>query len=279
MVQKRIEDLRTSLQSALQLDLDNFGLEVRGDELISKFIGLSLHSAFQPIFSNEQGANKVIGYEGLLRPAIGPEPVSPLFAFDFADKQGHLVKLDRIARTLHMLNYLGLPKNRGLLFLNVHPKLLVSVNVHGLVFERILHAHSVPTNKVVIEVLEHKVEVEKQLSEAIVNYQDRGYLIAIDDFGSRHSNLDRLWRISPDYIKLDISLIREAESNPRLRSTLPKLIEIVKELGAHSIIEGIENATQYQIALDSGASLLQGFYLGEPRSLKQGVHPITEATA
>ena len=278
MLHERLEDLKSSLQEALLLNMDDFGLEARDDEVISKFIGLRLQSAFQPIFS--VGTNgEVAGYEGLLRPSIGPDSVSPLFAFEFADKQGHLVKLDRIARTMHMLNYLSLPENRGLLFLNVHPKLLVSVNVHGLVFERILHNHSVSTNNVVIEVPENKIEVEKYLYDAIGNYQDRGYLIAIDDFGSRHSNLDRLWRISPDYIKLDISLIREAESNTKLRRVLSKLIEIVKELGALAIVEGIENPTQCQIALDSGAPLLQGFHLGEPLTLKDRAQPIIKTAA
>lgn len=263
MVQQRIEELKASLHEALFLDLDDFGLEVQGAEVISKFVGLWLHSAFQPIRSAQQSAEP-LGYEALLRPSIGPELISPLFAFDFADKQGKLVKLDRVARTLHMLNYLHLPENRGLMFLNVHPKLLVSVNAHGKVFERILHAHSVPTHQVVIEVLENAVEVDNKLIEAVGNYRERGYKIAIDNFGSKRSNLDRLWRVSPDFIKLDLSIIREAEANPKVRRALPKLVEFAHELGAQAIIEGIENETQYQIALDAGAPLLQGYHLGRP---------------
>src|SRR6185369_17061251 len=151
-----IEKLKEELRATLFLDLDDFGLEAQGSEVVSKFIGLNLRSAFQPIVHAESGA--ALGFEALLRPSIGQtDPVSPLFAFSFADNQGKLVKFDRVARTLHMLNYLHLPESRGLLFLNVHPKLLVSVNAHGKVFERILHAHSVPTQQVVIEILESAV--------------------------------------------------------------------------------------------------------------------------
>ena len=262
MVQQSIEKLREDLYEALFLDLEEFGLETQGEEVISKFIGLWLHSAFQPII--DSATDTPLGHEALLRPTIGPDAVNPQFAFSFADSQGKLVKLDRVARTLHMLNYLHLPENRGLLFLNVHPKLLVSVNAHGKVFERILHTHSVPTQQVVIEVLENAVEIDKQLVEAITNYRDRGYQIAIDDFGSKHSNLDRLWHVSPDFIKLDISIVREAESNSKVRRVLPKLIEIAYELGAQAIVEGIENENQLQIALDAGAPLLQGYHLGRP---------------
>lgn len=260
-----IDTLKAELHEALFLDLDEFGLEVEETELVSKFIGLQLRSVFQPIHSTRLG--KPLGYEALLRPSIGPsDPLTPAFAFGFADNQGRLVKFDRVARTLHALNYLQLPDTKGLLFLNVHPKLLLSVNAHGQVFERILHAHSVPTHQVVIEILESAIDADKQLTEAISNYRDRGYHIAVDDFGSKHSNLDRLWKLSPDYVKLDLSIIHEAEQNSKVRRMLPKLIEIIQELGARPVIEGIENETQHQIALDAGGTLLQGYLLGRPSS-------------
>jgi EAL domain-containing protein (putative c-di-GMP-specific phosphodiesterase class I) len=264
MSKNTITKLKTDLREALFLDLDDFGLEISSEEVVSKFAGLNLRSVFQPIVIH--GAEDIaLGYEALLRPSIGAtDTLTPQAAFAFADNQGRLVKFDRVARTLHTLNYLNLPQERGLLFLNVHPKLLTSVNAHGKVFENILHNHSVPTHQVVIEVLESEVELDQKLQEAIGNYRDRGYRIAIDDFGSRNSNLDRLWELSPDYIKLDISIIRQAQANKKVRKVLPKLIQIVQELDAQAIIEGIENEIQLNIAIDSGARLLQGYQLGKP---------------
>jgi len=263
MVQKVINELKASLHDALYLDLDDFGLETQGSEVISKFIGIRLQSAFQPIV-NLTKTNEPIGYEALLRPSIGPEAISPLFAFDFADRQGRLVKLDRVARTLHMLNHLQLPENRGLLFLNVHPKLLATVNAHGKVFERILHNHSVPTHQVVIEIQESAVEIDKQINEAVGNYRDRGYRVAIDGFGGKHTNLDRLWGIEPDFVKLDQNIIRDAENKPKVRTVLAKLIEIIHELGAEAIVQGIESDNQLQVAKDAGAVLVQGYQIGRP---------------
>jgi EAL domain-containing protein (putative c-di-GMP-specific phosphodiesterase class I) len=258
-----IDTLKAELHEALFLDLDEFGLETEGDELVSKFIGLQLRSAFQPVFSTALG--KPLGFEALLRPSIGDtDPLTPAFAFGFADNQGRLVKFDRVARTLHALNSLRLPDKKGLLFLNVHPKLLLSVNAHGQVFERILHAHSVPTHKVVIEIQESAIDADKPLQEAVGNYRDRSYHIAVDDFGGRGSNLDRLWKLAPDYVKLDNNLIQEAEHNAKVRRMLPKLIEFVQEAGARVVIKGIETETQQQIAVESGATLLQGYRLGKP---------------
>jgi EAL domain-containing protein (putative c-di-GMP-specific phosphodiesterase class I) len=174
-----------------------------------------------------------------------------------------------VSRTLHVLNFRQIYAENGLLFLNVHPKLLITVNSHGKVFERILHANSVPTDRVVIEIPENLVEQDKQLSEAIDNYRDRGYHIAIDDFGKKKTNLDRLWKIAPEYVKLDVSLIQEAESNDRVRKTLPNLIKLVQDLGAKPIIEGIETQTQLDIAVQAGGTLLQGYFLGKPVTAKE----------
>ncbi len=264
-----VEQLRNQLKEALFLDLEEYGLvEQSTGEFNSTFLGVQLNSAFQPIYDSTVG--DLIGHEALLRPSLGGALAStPEFAFSYAEQAGKLVQFDRVSRTLHVLNFRQIYAENGLLFLNVHPKLLITVNSHGKVFERILHANSVPTDRVVIEIPENLVEQNKQLSEAIDNYRDRGYHIAIDDFGKKKSNLDRLWKLAPDYVKLDISLIQEAESNERIRKALPNLIRLVQDLGAKPIIEGIETQTQLDIAVQAGGTLLQGYFLGKPVTAKE----------
>ncbi|MDR2876392.1 MAG: EAL domain-containing protein [Methylobacillus sp.] len=258
-----IVTLRDDLREALFLNLDELGLEIIGEELVSKFLGLQLRSVFQPII--DATTDTPLGYEALLRPSIGGlEEINPAFAFSFADDQGQLIKFDRIARMLHTLNSLRLPASGALLFFNAHPKKLINVNAHGQAFERILHAHSVPTYKVVVEIAESAIETDKPLIEAVENYRNRGYHIAFDDAGGHHSNFDRLWKLSPDYVKLDRNLIHEAERNAKVRRMFPKLLEVIQELGARPVIQGIETETQHKIALDAGATLLQGYRLGKP---------------
>jgi EAL domain-containing protein (putative c-di-GMP-specific phosphodiesterase class I) len=268
-----IEELKTQLREALYLDLEDYGLdEKQQGEFTSTFLGIQLKSAFQPIYDSEAG--DLFGHEALLRPSLGDvQAISPEFAFSYAEQAGSLVKFDRVCRTLHVLNFKQIYQDNGYLFLNVHPNLLISVNAHGKVFERILHHHSVPTERVVIEIQENIVEQEKLLSDAIDNYRERGYRIAIDGFGKKHSNLDRLWKLSPEFVKLDISLIQEAEHNPRIRKIIPGLIGIIRDLGAQPVIKGIETQTQLDIAIEAGSTLLQGYFLGKPaiaRDLQPG---------
>ena len=264
-----VEQLRLQLRESLLLDIEDYGLaEQFTGEFNSTFIGVQLNTAFQPIYDSEAG--DLYGHEALLRPTLGNELASaPEFAFTYAEQAGKLVEFDRVSRTLHVLNFRQIYAENGLLFLNVHPKLLISVNEHGKVFERILHANSVPTDRIVIEIQEALIEHDLQLTGAINNYRDRGYRIAIDRFGSNQSHIDRLWKLTPDFVKLDLNLIQQAETDKRVRSALPGLIKIIKDLGAKPIVTGIETQAQLDIALESGSSLFQGYFLAKPVTAKE----------
>jgi len=268
-IENHIELLRLQLKQALLLDLDDYGLaEQSTGEFNSTFLGVRLNSAFQPIYDIKAG--DLFGHEALLRPSLGGELSStPEFAFTYAEQAGKLIQFDRVSRTLHVLNFRQIYAENGLLFLNVHPKLLISVNAHGKVFEKILHAHSVPTDRVVIEIQESLIEQDKQLAEAILNYQEKGYRIAIDRFGSSHSHIDRLWKFSPDFVKLDHSLIQNAAENERVQKLLPGLIKMINDTGAQAIISGIETQVQLNIAIESGANLVQGYFLAKPVVAKE----------
>ncbi len=259
-----LENLRLQLQASLLLDLDEYGLaEQATGEFNSTYLGVHLNSAFQPIYDSEAG--DLHGHEALLRPSLGGTlPSSPEFAFSYAEQSNKLVQFDRVSRSLHVLNFRKIYDTSGLLFLNVHPTLLISVNAHGKVFERILHANSVAIERVVIEIKEALVAQDKQLQEAIENYRDRGYKIAIDSFASQHSHIDRLWKFSPDYVKFDLSLIHAAEAQPRVQKVLPSLVQLVKDSGAKPVFTGIETQRQLDIAIASGGNLIQGNFLGKP---------------
>lgn len=265
--QPHIEQLKNQLKDALYLDLDDFGLEEQtSGEFASTYLGIRLKSAFQPIYGN----GELFGYEALLRPSLGDkQTVSPEFAFGYAEQSGGLIKFDRIARTLHVLNFRQIYADYGLLFLNVHPQLLLNVTAHGKVFERILHANSVPTHRIVIEIPESRIEDDKQLIRAIDNYRDLGYRIAIDGFGQRYSSLNRLWKLSPEFVKLDNSLIHDAERYPHVKNILPRLVDIINTLGTRTIFKGIETQKQLDIAVNSHNPLLQGNFLSPPANAKE----------
>jgi EAL domain-containing protein (putative c-di-GMP-specific phosphodiesterase class I) len=273
MIKHSIENLKEDLRGEIHLNLDKYLTEESPGRFTAGFLGLKLDTVFQPIV--DSATNRAIGFEALLRASVGGlATISPQMAFQYADSYGKLVKFDRICRTLHLLNSLTLPKASGLLFVNVHPKLLASVDSHGRVFEQILQLYSVPTHKVVIEIQESVLGNEATLRKALDNYRDCGYQVAIDDFGRRGSDLGRIWRLSPDFIKSDVGFIREVGSNDRLRRIFRKLVEIIRETGAEAVINGIENARQRELVLDSEVRYLQGHCLGMPAPASRRGDPL-----
>lgn len=254
----RLNALQLELREALSLQPADYRLQVDGGEVTANYIGLQLRSAFQAIVDLRSHA--ALGYEALLRVTDQKSHlIEPPTAFRQAELAQSLVKFDRLCRTLHTLNYLNLAISEGLLFLNVHPDLLVAVNAHGKVFERVLHQHDVSTQNVVIEINESSVAKVDLLQLAIDNYRQRGYQIAIDNFGKTHFNLERLWQLSPTFVKLDRRVIQLAEADHRLQKILPKLVAIITDLGAQVVAVGVENMTQLSLVQSAGINLVQGF--------------------
>lgn len=259
-----LNNIRNALKQTLSLDLDELGLiEASSGEFESTFIGAHLKTAFQALYDTRQG--EVLGYEALIRPSLfGTLGSTPEFAFTYAEQTGKLVQFDRVCRSQHVLNFRAIHHDNGLLFLNVHPKLLVEVDGHGKVFEQILHQYALPTERVVLEIKESHIEQDKQLLPAIENYRARGYRIAFDQVGDHQSKLYRLWSAQHDYVKFDLSLIQQAAHDVRQASALRGLIQTVQDLGSTPVIMGIESQQQLDIAIASGASVLQGDFLAKP---------------
>jgi EAL domain-containing protein (putative c-di-GMP-specific phosphodiesterase class I) len=246
---------------------------------IGCYDGLRLFSVFQPIL--QAGDLQPFAYEALLRVRdLDGGPIGPQDLFKRTEVAEEIIYLDRLCRVIHAINFFSQQPDRKLtLFLNVDGRHLLNVanGGHGRTFQSLLECCGVRPQQVVLEIVESLVADSTHLVEALASYQKLGYRIAIDDFGSRESNFDRLWNLSPDIVKLDRSLVTQSVVNPRARSVLPKLVDIIHELGATVVCEGIEDEEQHRIAVDTGTDLLQGYYYGRPAAQieKQAVPSIT----
>jgi hypothetical protein len=118
--------------------------------------------------------------------------------------------------------------------------------------------------RIVLEVLETPNGNLERLIEGIASFRRQGFLIALDDFGAGHSNIDRVWRLQPDIIKLDRSVIAQAAREPRVARMLPRLVSLLHETGALVLVEGVETQFEALLSMECGADFVQGFYLGRP---------------
>ena len=225
--------------------------------------GLVCSSHFQPIYSLAH--RRLIGVEGLLRahnPQGQPVPPAELFAPHIPLNQR--TALDRHARALHVAHYARLGLNNSWLFLNADAEgfLLDPQAVDR--FPDWLAAHGLTPDCVVLEVLEHRIDDLDALVAALQQLKQQGCVIAVDDFGAGHANIDRLWRLEPDIVKLDRSLLRDASQTRQARALYPRLVAMLQEIGALVVAEGVETEREGVIALESQADFVQGYYFARP---------------
>lgn len=232
---------------------------------VGRYGELHLRSAFQPLFQAD--SMRAVAHEALLRVEDDRQrSISPEQAFRIPKAPERIVHFDRLCRTIHAINFAAQAEPGAVLYLNVDGRHLLNVQggTHGTFFEALLGYCGLTPGQVVLEILESRIGDFGRLTEAIAAYQQRGFGIAIDDFGCRHSNFDRLWRLSPDIVKLDRSLIVQSAGNPRARKILPKLVEVIHDLGARVVCEGIETVSQHALAVNAGVDMLQGYLYARP---------------
>lgn len=94
--------------------------------------------------------------------------------------------------------------------------------------------------------------------------KSEGFVLALDDFGSGHSNLTYLKKIPVEVIKLDQSLIRPLEQDPNSRLIVEQTINMLHMLHYVVVAEGVENTATLAYLRDFGCDLAQGFHLARP---------------
>lgn len=238
----------------------------------ARFQDFRVQSAYQPIFSFAHG--RPVGFEGLARArnAAGT-PVSPGELFGAPTSTEGTVFLDRLLRTLHLANFSHPAYEGAWIFLNISPEVVINGRSSGPFFKELLQAFGMAPQRVVVEITENETPDEGILEEATRYYRDIGCLVAIDDFGAGHSNFNRIWRLKPDIIKLDRTMINQAAQDPAARRGLVGIAGLLHEIGALVLAEGIETEEEARVVVQAEVDLLQGYflqrpYIGEPPCLE-----------
>jgi EAL domain-containing protein (putative c-di-GMP-specific phosphodiesterase class I) len=226
------------------------------------FDNVMLCSYFQPIYSLPH--QRQVGYEALLR-GNGSDGglLTPFELFAKAIVENSTVALDRLSHVTHLHNAARWLPGQTWLFLNVTPACFVDPGYAGQLAE-IAREASMQPEEIVIELLESGGYEVCAFAQATQAFRSQGFLVAVDDFGAGHSNLDRLLTLRPDIVKLDRSLIHAHQPDLR-ESVMPKLVSLLHEAGMLVVAEGIETEEDLLLAARSGVDFAQGFLFGQPR--------------
>ncbi|HEY3379274.1 MAG TPA: EAL domain-containing protein [Armatimonadota bacterium] len=225
----------------------------------------ALQTYFQPLVSIK--TRSIIGVEALARGVTNDRLRSPEQLFHQAAREGCTLALDRLCREHALASFASLPCPAGtLLFLNFDTE-IIDQGIVGSDFllQQVQH-HGLPTQQVVIEIMESKVRDVAALRRFVESYRDYGFLIALDDIGTGHSNLDRIPMLKPDILKIDRSLIQQIDQEYYQQVVFKSLVNMAKDLGVLVVAEGIETEGEAVTTLQLGADLLQGFYFAYPHA-------------
>ncbi|MDX1635252.1 MAG: EAL domain-containing protein [Marinobacter sp.] len=232
-----------------------------GNHFLADF---QLRSAFQPIFSPSH--KRLVGYEALVRVSRDGKPVAPPALFERARLSGRTEELDRQLLAQHLECFGGQPRPAWL-FLNITPDTCVHPDPALDRLGQACDAAGLEPGQVVLEVVETATGDRTALLRFVAEAKHRGFQIAIDDFGMGDSNFERMWQLEPLIVKIDRSLLVNAEHHRRARLLLESLVKMIRESGSLVLLEGIENEAQARIALATEADLLQGFLFGRPEAV------------
>jgi EAL domain-containing protein (putative c-di-GMP-specific phosphodiesterase class I) len=137
-----------------------------------------------------------------------------------------------------------------------------------------------PSGQVVIEITEHTdVENYEDLVCALQPLRRRGIRLAIDDAGAGYSSLRHILHLRPDYIKLDMDLIRHIDIDPARRALASALIGFARDTDSIIIAEGVETASEFATLQALGVEQVQGYFLGRPMPLENALRSVEPSEA
>ena len=124
-------------------------------------------------------------------------------------------------------------------------------------------------SKLIMEILESEsINDFDMVKKFIENMKKRGVKIAIDDFGSGYSNFVVILDLSPDYIKIDASLIRNI-TQPRYFDIVKMIINFAHRYNIKVIAEYVDSKEAFEKLRDLGVDEFQGYYFCEPQPLEK----------
>lgn len=213
----------------------------------------SFRPVFQPIMSVD--GSRVIGHEALTRFESG---ISPDVVFATAAAAGLNVELELACIRAAVTEARGLESSRTWLSLNVSPAVLVAST-------RALARIAASADRLlVLELTEHVIIDDYGVVREALQQLRPGFRLAVDDVGSGFASLRHILELAPDFVKLDISLVRDIDQDPGRQAMVAGLAAFAQRAGCELIAEGVESEAELAELRTLGVTRAQGYLLGRP---------------
>jgi EAL domain-containing protein (putative c-di-GMP-specific phosphodiesterase class I) len=239
---------------------------VRDIELLSDFMASNrIRSVLQPVVKLQGGGApyELFGVEGLAR---GPETSllgNPLLFLSYAAHKELQFEADLICvrAALVEVRRLGRTVNT---FLNVQPRSLTNPDFID-TLDRAVQEAGLREHNVVLELTEQQTILNPgAFAAGLQRLRERGFRIALDDYGEGSSNLNLLLNLRPDYLKISGTFCRQLDRDPFKQTLVQSTAEMAARTGIATIMEAVETAAEAEVLYRLGIDYGQGFFFLEP---------------
>jgi len=221
-----------------------------------------IDTLFQPIFDLEN--NAIFAYEALSRGPVDSSLIQPDNMFKTAHKYHKTAELDYVCHHKAVENFVS--RNiLGKLSLNICPSVLVDPGFRSGQTLQILQEAGLHSDRVILELTEHKQTDIPRLKSAVNYYKAMGFSIALDDLGAGYSNLRLLAELQPDFLKLDKYFISGVNHDHIEGEFVKLIINLANRVDCQVIAEGIETVDDLLFVQAMGVDFGQGYLLGKPK--------------
>jgi len=230
-----------------------------------------VRAVYQPVVDLRGGG--IFAWEALARGPVGSTFENPAMLFGFAEENNLVFPLERACRAAALKGF-GNPGAGRKLFLNVHPRTLVDPQFNPGETVRLLDSLGLEPHDVVLEITErHSTKDFSLFHRTLDHYRGEGYKVAVDDVGTGYSGLWSIAEIRPDFIKLDMSLVRGIDANPVKRALIETFLTFADKVGCKVVAEGIETSTELTSLVAMGVHYGQGYFLARPAAPRPELNP------
>lgn len=221
----------------------------------------------------ELSTDKIIGAEALVRwnssdPELGllsPAKFIPLF-----EKNGFIEELDFIVyeKVFKFLrNQIDIGNNVVPISVNMSRNHTKQINNFISRFISTFNKYNLSPDLVEVEIVEQSVAEDKIILQKVIDaLHNKGFSIAMDDFGSGESSLNMLNSIPIDVVKFDQNFLRNNSSLEESSDFITSLVDLGKKLNKKTIFEGVETKEQRDFLRSINCDVVQGYFYSKPLS-------------
>jgi EAL domain-containing protein (putative c-di-GMP-specific phosphodiesterase class I) len=232
------------------------------ERLQDLFLKERVITAYQPILLLKD--QTLLGCEALSRGARGTKFETADELFGAATEHELLVELDRLCRSRALLCSGRVPSSARI-FVNTLPATIRDPQFRGKPLIDFLAKAQVSPERIVLEITEKLVIQNYALfREAMAYYMDLGMAFAVDDVGAGYSGLESISRLKPQFLKIDISLVRDLHVSVVNREMVKAIVSLGRGIGSTVIAEGIHSEEEVQALRALGVEYGQGYFLARP---------------